>query len=173
MGQVGQNENDARNQLLLTARGQANNELLTEDNQRINQISALLNGGQVSQPNFMTGFNGSQIPTTDNAGIINNYDQQRANRANQINGSIGSALGGLGGLFSFSDRRLKKDISKVAKTEDGQQIYAYRYKSGGPIQLGLMAQEVEKKRPEAVATHSSGFKMVDYDRALSPIRMGA
>lgn len=171
MNLVGQNENDARNQLLLNARGAANNELLTEDNQRINQISALLGGGQVSQPNFTTaGYTGTNIPVTDNAGIIANYDQQMAQRAAQMNGSIGSAIGGLGGLFSLSDRRAKKDIKKVAETKDGQNIYQYRYKSGGPVQLGLMAQEVAKVKPDAVAMRSDGLLAVDYSKAM---KMGA
>jgi hypothetical protein len=170
MNQNTQGQNDAYNQLLLQGRGQANQELLTEDNQRINQIGALLSGGQVSQPNFMLGFQGPNMQNTDMASIYANYDQQNIARSNAINGSLGSAIGGLGGLFSFSDKRLKEDISKVGKTKDGQNIYSYRYKTGGPIQLGLMAQEVEKKKPEAVATHSSGFKMVDYSKAL---KMGA
>lgn len=161
-----QGANDAYNQLFLTGRGQASQESLTEDNQRINQISALLGGGQVSQPNFMTGFQGSNIPVTDNASIISNYDQQMANRAQQRNASIGSALGGLGGLFSFSDKRLKKDIKKVAETKDGMNIYQYRYKSGGPMQLGLMAGEVKKVKPDAVKTHESGYDMVNYAAAM-------
>lgn len=171
MSNQNQSKNDAYNQLLLTGRGQAAQETLTEDNQRINQIGALLSGGQVSQPNFMTGgYQNTNIPVTDNASIIANYDQQNMQRANMINGSIGSAIGGLGGLFAFSDRRLKKDIKKVAETKDGTNIYKYRMKAGGPMQLGVMAQEVEKTKPEAVATHSSGYKMVDYSKA---IKLGA
>jgi len=167
MGNFDRGVNDRKNQLLLQARGQASNELLTEDNQRINQISALLNGGQVSQPNFMTGgYQGTNIPITDNGSIIANYDQQMANRAAQINGSIGGLFGGLGKIFSLSDRRAKTDIKHVG-TVKGQNVYEYRYKSGGPMQLGLMAQEVEKKVPDAVVTGSDGFKRVNYSKALS------
>lgn len=170
LNNLNQSKNDAYNQLLLTGRGQASQELLTEDNQRINQISALLSGGQVSQPNFMTGgYQGTNIPITDNASIIANYDQQRMQRANMMNGSIGSAIGGLGGLFALSDKRAKKDIKEVGKV-NGQKLYAYRYKAGGPMQLGLMAQEVEKKVPEAVMTGADGYKRVDYSKAL---RLGA
>lgn len=101
MAGLGQQENDAYNQLLLTGRGQASNELLTEDNQRINQISALLNGGQVSQPNFMTGANVGAIPTTDNASIIGNYDNALMSQWQQNQAAWGSAIGGLGGLFAM------------------------------------------------------------------------
>jgi hypothetical protein len=61
----------------------------------------------------------------------------------------------------FSDRRLKTDIKKVGKTDDGLSIFTYRYKAGGPTQMGVMAQEVEKVRPEAVR-EVAGFKAVDY-----------
>lgn len=166
----GQQENDAYNQLLLGGRGQAVQEALTERNQPINEITALLSGSQVSQPNF-TGNAQPQIPITDNAGIINtNYQQQlaawQANQAN-VGSNIGGVLGGLGGLFALSDRRAKKDISKVGETGEGLGIYKYRYKGGGPMQLGLMAQEVEEHDPGAVMTGSDGFKRVNYARALS------
>jgi hypothetical protein len=39
-------------------------------------------------------------------------------------------------------------------------------RDGGPMQIGLMAHEVEGIHPEAVATHASGYKMVDYGRAV-------
>ena len=100
MGLAGQQENDAYNQLLLQGRGQASQELLTEDNQRINQIGALLNGGQVSQPNFMTGAQVGGIPTTDNASIIANSDAAKLAQWKQNQAATGSMIGGIGGLFS-------------------------------------------------------------------------
>lgn len=99
MGLMGQQQNDAYNSLLLSGRGQATQELLAEDNQRINQISALLGGGQVSAPNFMTGAGVGAIPTTDNGSIIANYDQGRMNAWQQNQAALGSMIGGLGGLF--------------------------------------------------------------------------
>lgn len=100
MGLLGQQQNDAYNQLLLSGRGQASQELLTEDNQRINQISALLNGGQVSQPNFMTGAQVGAMPTTDNGSIIANNDAARMNAWQQQQAAMGSMIGGIGGLFA-------------------------------------------------------------------------
>lgn len=100
MGLLGQQENDAINQLLLQGRGQGTQELLTEDNQRINQISALLNGGQVSMPNFMTGANVGAIPTTDNAAIFANADNMRAQNFASRQAMIGGTLSGLGGIFA-------------------------------------------------------------------------
>ncbi len=139
-------------------------------NQPINEISALMSGSQVQQPVFM-GANMPTIPTTDNAGIIANYDQQRANNW-QMEQQMSSRL--LGGLLGFgsnliaSDRRMKENVEKVGKTNDGQPLYSYNYK-GDPEkqqQIGLMAQDVKKKKPKAVVTLGNGLMMVDYDKAL-------
>lgn len=107
MEMFGQNKNDAYNQMYLQGRGQAAQEMLTEDNQRINQISALLSGGQVSMPNFMTGANVGGMATTDNAGLITNYDNQRmqawqqdmANRQSLMGGLFSLGAGGLAGGY--------------------------------------------------------------------------
>lgn len=161
-----QGANDAYNQLLLTGRGQATQELLTEDNQRINQISALLNGGQVSMPNFLTSNQVSPIPTTDNASIIANYDQQRMEQAKAANAGFGSILSGVGGLFALSDERTKENIKPLGKV-DGQKVYSYDYKGpfdDGQKHIGVMAQEAEKKRPDAVMTGPDGLKRVSYGK---------
>ena len=64
-----------------------------------------------------------------------------------------------------SDRRLKTDIRPVGKLHDGQTVYSYRFRGNPRTEIGLLAQEVEKRRPEAVSRHLSGFKMVDYRKA--------
>lgn len=66
----------------------------------------------------------------------------------------------------FSDIRLKTDIEKVGETDKGLGVYSYRYKAGGPKMLGLMAQEVEQTKPDAVQ-EVGGFKAVDYGKALA------
>ena len=99
MALQGQNRNDAYNSLLLSGRGQASQELLAEDNQRINQISALLSGGQVSMPNFMTGAQVGAMPTTDNAAIMqNSYANQLAAWQSKQQ-ALGGMFSGIGGLF--------------------------------------------------------------------------
>jgi hypothetical protein len=76
--------------------------------------------------------------------------------------SGGSILGSLGSIFS--DERLKEDIEEVGALHDGQPIYKYRYVGSPVFQIGLMAQDVEKTRPDAV-TEVGGFKAVNYDKA--------
>lgn len=166
MALLGQQQNDAYNQLLLTGRGQASQELLAEDNQRINQISALLGGGQVSAPNFMTGAGVGAIPTTDNASIIANNDAQRQQAWAQGQAAMGSMIGGLGGLFALSDKRAKDDVERIGETEDGLGLYSFKYKGDDKTQIGLMAQDVKKKKPKAVKKLPSGLMAVDYAEAL-------
>jgi hypothetical protein len=167
MNQFDQGKNDAYNNLYLNGRAQGAQEALAQRNQPINEITALLSGSQVSQPNFVNP-NMPTIPTTDNAGIINqNYNQQLQNwqASNSMTNSILGGLFGLGSSLIMSDRRVKDDIREVGKTNDGQPIYTYRYKGSPMLHMGLMAQDVEQRDPEAVVD-VGGVKMVDYDKAL-------
>lgn len=172
MANVNQGENDAYNQLLLQGRGLANQELLTEDNQRINQISALLNGGQVSQPNFM-GANMPNIPTTDNASIIANYDNQKMQawqtQQQMTGGIIGGVLGLGGKLIGLSDDDAKKDKKRIGDVDGEMGLWEFRYKDepkSQPKHVGLMASEVEKVKPSAVKRGKDGLRRVDYGKAL-------
>jgi hypothetical protein len=63
-----------------------------------------------------------------------------------------------------SDRRLKTDIKRVGQTDDGLPVYTFRYKSGGPVQMGVMAQDVAEVKPEAVGLLPGGYLAVDYGR---------
>lgn len=65
----------------------------------------------------------------------------------------------------WSDERLKTDKVRIGKADDGTPIYKYRYKNDPSNQphIGLMAQDVEKKHPEAVGL-VGGYKTLDYDK---------
>jgi len=112
------------------------------------------------------------------AGLANsqsNPSSTTTSTGQQSGGGGGGGLGSLGTLASlgmmafsmFSDRRLKENIKPVGKTDDGQKLYKYNYKGDPKTQIGLMADEVEKHHPEAVITHPSGYKMVNYDLATT------
>jgi hypothetical protein len=80
-------------------------------------------------------------------------------------GSMGSsALSSLGSLFGLSDVRAKEDIEKVGELFDGSNVYRFKYIGSPKTELGLMAQEVEQTRPDAVV-EIGGLKHVDYGRA--------
>lgn len=79
----------------------------------------------------------------------------------------GNIIGaGLSLASMMSDERAKEDIEHVGSTHDGQPIYSFRYKGDPRTQMGLMAQDVEQRHPEAVSRGPGGLKMVNYDRAL-------
>ena len=65
-----------------------------------------------------------------------------------------------------SDRRLKTDIQPIGMLDDGLKVYSYRYKSGGPVQIGVMADEVAVLRPQAYIKGGAGdgFDAVDYSK---------
>jgi hypothetical protein len=173
-GNFTQGKNDAVNQLLLTGRQQATQEALTERNQPINEITALLSGSQVSQPNFINTPQ-TQVGGTDYQGAVQNaYQGQMAGYQNKV-ASQNAMMGGLFGLAGtlgkaaipmISDRRLKTEIEPVGKLDNGLTVYRYRYKAGGPFQIGLMADEVSDLHPDAVERMSNGFDAVHYDMAV-------
>lgn len=80
-------------------------------------------------------------------------------------GVLGTLGAGTAGLFG-SDRRIKKEIRRVGTLDNGLPVYAFKYKAGGPTQIGVMAQDVEKVKPEAVV-EVEGVKMVHYDQAVA------
>jgi hypothetical protein len=107
MSSLGQMRNDAFNQLMLQGRGQAFSELQAQRNQPINEISALLSGSQVSNPQVQM-MQPQGAATTDVAGLINsNYNQrlqgwqqQQARSQNLLGGLFGLGAAGItGGLF--------------------------------------------------------------------------
>jgi hypothetical protein len=97
MERFGQNRNDAFNQLLLTGRGTANQEILTERNQPINEISALLSQSQVSQPDFRQ-TPSTQVAGVDYAGLVNNNYRGELDTYRQKVGMHNAMMGGLFGL---------------------------------------------------------------------------
>lgn len=172
MTQLSQAKNDAYNQLMLQGRGQAYQEALTARNQPINEITALLSGSQVSQPNFINASMPT-IPTTDVAGLINQNYNQRLGAWQQQQASLGGFLSGLGSfggaLIGLSDDNAKKDKERLGDIDGEMGLWAFRYKGepkSQPKHLGLMASEVEKEKPSAVLRGKDGKRYVDYGKAL-------
>lgn len=161
---VTQGENDAYNNLLLSGRGQAINEAMLERQTPMNEAIALMTGGQSGyMPTPQSG-----VAPTDISGLVQqNYQSQLQQYNAGMSGLFGLGSAALGG-WMMSDRRLKDDVHKVGETADGIPVKTFRYKGSPMMQLGMMAQDVEKKRPEAVMTTASGYKAVNY-----PMAMGA
>lgn len=158
-----------------SARGQGFSEAFAQRNQPLNEIAALLSGSQISNPAQMSsGTPQTSVAGTDLSSLV---QQDYANRTNAyqnqmgglfgLGGSILRAAGSAGGFGAlFSDKRLKTDVKRIGETDAGVPIYSYRYVWGGPVQIGVMAQDLETVAPHAVSTHPSGFKMVDYAEVI-------
>lgn len=104
----------------------------------------------------------------------NMWGQQANHQASmRSNDSVGGTLGGLGGLAAglaktgiFSDRRLKSDIREVGcDTRTALPLYEFRYQDDAQRRryIGVMADEVLKRFPEAVFTNQEGYMQVDYE----------
>lgn len=81
---------------------------------------------------------------------------------------IGQGLGGLlslGSMFMPSDERVKENKRVVGELYDGSPVLAYNF-PGEPTQLGLSAQEVQRRQPEAVRDFD-GILGVNYDAAVA------
>lgn len=143
------------------------------------QLAALGTGAQGAalqgaQAQLGAGQIGQQTQQAGLQALYNQYLQQLSYpfQVAQFLGNIAMGTGSLSGSTTttkqpggfFSDRRLKEDVREVGKTNDGQPIYAYKYKGEPRTQLGLMAQDVEKVKPEAVG-EVGGYKTVDYEKA--------
>lgn len=127
-----------------------------------------LNSG-VAQAGNMAGSMGANAASM--YGAMGSYK----NGQDQLNQgeSFGSIVGGLGGLAAgaakiaplFSDRRLKENITLVGKDENtGLNLYEFSYISD-PAHIrfrGVMADEVQAFKPDAVIYNKQGFASVDY-----------
>ena len=79
---------------------------------------------------------------------------------------LGGALAAAGtaAKFTTSDARVKEHKVQVGALHDGTPVYAFNYIGDPATRIGLIAQDVEKRRPDAV-TEVNGVKAVDYRKA--------
>lgn len=133
----------------------------TEQNQPLNQVLALLGGGQVSSPNLQAYGQYGQYQGADMLGAAQsryNSGLAGAQFNNQVNAQNMQDLGQMG-MALFSDRRLKSNIHPICSLPSGQTLYAYDI--FGQPSVGVMADETA---PEAVVTLPSGYQAVDYSQ---------
>lgn len=145
---------------------QALQEAYAARNQPLNEISALMGGSQVSNPNFVT-TPGSNIQGVDYTGLVNQkYQADQANYQSGMGGlfGLGSALVG---ALPFSDRRTKRDIERIGTLPNGLPWYQFRYVWSDEPQQGLMSDDVRKRAPDAIVTDPvTGFDKVNYPLAM-------
>jgi hypothetical protein len=93
---------------------------------------------------------------------------------------LGTALGvaggaALNGKLAVSDRRLKEEIELIGSMKDGTPLYSYAYKFDPSKHrfIGPMAQDVKKRRPDAVVEldDDDGTMLVNYSLATEKSRL--
>lgn len=93
------NRTNAYNKMFLDAFTTGNTAALTERNQPINEITALMSGSQVSQPNWVNTPNTGVQPTDVIGPTYSNYQAQVGNYNNAVSRN-NAMMGGLFGLAS-------------------------------------------------------------------------
>jgi len=140
-----------------------------------------------NQAGMNQGFSGN-IGANSSAGSMLNqlYGNQLSawNAQQQANATSSAGLGNLigtvgvgamkyGPALMASDERLKTNIQKIGSLDSGIALYRYEFKPefqeelGHGMQIGVLAQEVEKVIPEAVSEWRDGYKMVDYAKVVN------
>jgi hypothetical protein len=167
------------------ARNQWMQETYAGRNQPINEITALMSGSQVAQPNFVS-TPGAQIPTVDVSGLINQQFNQQNSLYQQQNQNFNSLMGGVLGLgagaLKLSDEREKENITRMGtvfsanadSARDRLPVYQYSYKDdpASTMHVGPMAQDVERQDPKAVR-NIGGRKYLDTRRVMGNILRAA
>jgi hypothetical protein len=79
-------------------------------------------------------------------------------------GGSGFRGGGGRGGGRRSDVRLKHDIAVIGHLDNGIGFYRFAYNGSDKVYVGVMAQEVQMVRPDAVRRGRDGYLRVFYDR---------
>lgn len=151
-----------------------------EDNLRTTQLAreqaareAIMQGGNAQQKQFQDTLNipwtmlerlAALTPRQMNSQTNSQKESESTASPASTFGSIASGLGSLG--IKFSDARMKEDIRKIGALPNGLGVYNYRWIGDDKMQTGLIAQEVQQVRPEAIHEAPNGYLMVDYGKAV-------
>lgn len=163
---LSQNNRDQLNQLALTGRSQAFGEAIQTRNQPLNELNALLTQSQLQNPGSASSATPqASVAGVDYAGLVQQNYQNKLQASQAGMGGLFGLAGSLGSAAIMSDMRVKTEIKRVGSLDNGLPVYSYRYKSGGPIHIGVMAQDVELQNPGAVV-EMNGIKHVRYEDAV-------
>lgn len=130
--------------------------------------------GQIGNVNALTGARDvyalSGMGGSNNA-YDNSYEARQYGHQARTNamGNLLNAGASIGAAALLSDERLKENLEPVGKLDNGLTVYIGNYKEETGLdtrpQLFLIAQEVEKVKPEAVK-EINGYLAVDYIKAV-------
>lgn len=131
-----------------------------------NYINLLLSALQNSYSGYDNALNKYQVQKGADVRIdqnkIYNTQAQQAAGDSFLQGAAQAAA-----LAIMSDIRLKENIKAVGKLDNGLTVYCFNFKGDSTPRIGLLAQEVQKVKPEAVINAKDGFLCVRYDIACA------
>lgn len=149
------------------------NDLINQDVNRRHNLAALGSNaaaGQATATQNTAGQVGSAYSDTSNtiASLITQGGDAVAAgkmgaanaRTNAMNNLMNTGIAAL----SLCDHNAKEDIKEVGTLHNGLPVYTFRYKGEDKLHMNVMAQDVEKFRPEAVH-EINGLKYVDMESA--------
>jgi hypothetical protein len=176
------------NTALQTATGQQALDLQAQQANLARQMQGAGQYGQLAGAQQQAGLAGAQAmmgagqvqQQTQQAGLTSLYNQFQQQQSYpfqtaQFMANIAEGTGSLSGQTTnstqqapfFSDRKLKENIKRIGTAKNGLPIHSFNYKDDPEklTRLGFMADEVEKKHPEAVGL-AGGYKTVDHEKAM-------
>ncbi len=182
MDQIDRQYNDARQSAITAGGAEASRdfgmdsqarkdsiaEILAQRQTPLNEINALMSGSQVSNP-FASNLGYQAGASAQPAPIMKATELMEQAGQNRYAQGVGQSNATKSGLFSlgsaalplmFSDRRLKRNITRIGTHSLGIGLYEWNY-LWGEHSTGVMADEVRAVMPQAV-TNIGGFDAVDY-----------
>jgi len=132
-------------------------------------IQANLQGqqGQARMMGSMFGNLGSSIAGGEWSGLFGGGGGAALSGFGSAASGAGSALG------LFSDSRLKTNVKRIGTLPNGLALYQWAWNSIAELlgikdqpTIGVMAQEVQKVKPEAVIKGDDGYLRVNYSMVL-------
>ena len=166
MASAGRDRNDAYAQAMYNAQTGAGNaayaQSLAGNMQPYQQLQAISGLGR---PASFVPAGQADVPQLLSAAMqqyganLDSYNAQQASKNSKMNGgaSLGSAA-----LLAGSDERLKTDIERLdAEALPGVPFARWRWKDTGDTGFGVIAQDLEKVRPDLVV-EIVGIKHVRY-----------
>ena len=155
------------------ARAQAMADTLLQRRLPMEELATLTGSPSVGSAGLGTATTGLNVPGTSiapppimqgamaqGADATNRYGTQMAGYGAKMN-AIGNIIGG---AAAGSDKTLKENIVKVGQSPSGLNIYEWNYLWSPERFRGVIAQEVQKIKPQAVLSNIFGHLLVDYSK---------
>jgi hypothetical protein len=104
---------------------------------------------------------------------VEGYEQAAAQYKSMASAADTAAIGSFisAPLSIFSDERLKHNVNFSYARPDGIGIYTFSYKGSKDVWSGVVAQDVQRIRPDAVGMED-GYLTVDYNKlGLLPLKV--